>query len=36
MNQLGKALTEVDNPPVKCLLVYNANPMTAAPRGGNY
>lgn len=31
MNQLGDALTGLDNPPVKALVVYNANPAVIAP-----
>jgi anaerobic selenocysteine-containing dehydrogenase len=31
MNELGKALTEVDDPPVKALFVYNSNPAAVAP-----
>ncbi|MCC6179829.1 MAG: molybdopterin oxidoreductase family protein [Chloroflexi bacterium] len=31
MNQLGHALTELRDPPVKALLVYNANPAVIAP-----
>ncbi len=33
MNQIGRALVELENPPIKSLIVYNANPMAAAPRG---
>ncbi len=31
MNQLGRALTEYDNPPVEVLFVYNGNPAATAP-----
>jgi anaerobic selenocysteine-containing dehydrogenase len=31
MIQLAEALTEVDDPPVKALLVYNSNPANVAP-----
>jgi anaerobic selenocysteine-containing dehydrogenase len=31
MNQLGRALTEYDNPPVKVLFTYNANPVATVP-----
>jgi anaerobic selenocysteine-containing dehydrogenase len=31
MNQLGDALTRVDDPPVKALFVYNSNPAAVAP-----
>ena len=31
MNQLGHALTELSDPPVKSLYVYNANPASVAP-----
>lgn len=31
MSELGKALTELDNPPVKAMLVYNSNPAAIAP-----
>jgi anaerobic selenocysteine-containing dehydrogenase len=31
MTELGKALTEVDAPPVKAIVVYNSNPATIAP-----
>ena len=31
MSELGKALTEVDDPPVKALVVYNSNPAAIAP-----
>ena len=31
MNQLGRALTEYANPPVKMLFVYNCNPLTTMP-----
>ena len=31
MSQLGKALLELDQPPVKALVVYNSNPAAIAP-----
>ncbi len=31
MSELGKALTELDAPPVKAMIVYNSNPATIAP-----
>jgi anaerobic selenocysteine-containing dehydrogenase len=31
MNQLGRALTEYDDPPVKVLFVYNCNPAATVP-----
>jgi anaerobic selenocysteine-containing dehydrogenase len=31
MTQLGQALTTVDHPPVKALVVYNSNPAAIAP-----
>jgi len=31
MNQLGHALTELDDPPVKAMVVYNTNPAVIAP-----
>lgn len=31
MSELGKALTEVSDPPVKALFVYNSNPAAIAP-----
>jgi anaerobic selenocysteine-containing dehydrogenase len=31
MNRLGWALTEMDNPPVKVLFVYNCNPAVTLP-----
>ena len=31
MTELGKALTEVDAPPVKAIVVYNSNPAAIAP-----
>jgi anaerobic selenocysteine-containing dehydrogenase len=31
MTELGRALTAVDNPPVKALVVYNSNPAAIAP-----
>jgi anaerobic selenocysteine-containing dehydrogenase len=31
MSELGRILTEADNPPVKALVVYNSNPAAIAP-----
>src|SRR5262249_53544673 len=31
MSELGKALTNLDSPPVKAILVYNSNPAAIAP-----
>lgn len=31
MSELGKALTDLDQPPVKALIVYNSNPAAVAP-----
>jgi anaerobic selenocysteine-containing dehydrogenase len=31
MTELGKALTQLDDPPVKALVVYNSNPAAIAP-----
>ncbi len=31
MSRLGRALTELDDPPVKALVVYNSNPAAIAP-----
>ncbi len=31
MNRLGHALTELDDPPVKAIFVYNCNPAAVAP-----
>lgn len=31
MSELGKALTSLDDPPVKALIVYNSNPAAVAP-----
>jgi anaerobic selenocysteine-containing dehydrogenase len=31
MSRLGEALTEIDDPPVKALIVYNSNPGAIAP-----
>jgi anaerobic selenocysteine-containing dehydrogenase len=31
MSELGKALTQLDSPPVKSLVVYNSNPAAIAP-----
>ncbi len=32
MSRLGEALVDLDNPPVKALVVYNSNPGAVAPR----
>jgi anaerobic selenocysteine-containing dehydrogenase len=32
MSRLGRALTELDAPPVKVLFVYNANPLATVPQ----
>jgi anaerobic selenocysteine-containing dehydrogenase len=34
MNELGRVLTEVSDPPVKALVVYNSNPAAVAPESG--
>ena len=34
MTRLGEALTELENPPVKALVVYNSNPAAIAPNQG--
>ena len=34
MNQLGHALTSLDDPPVKALFVYNSNPAVTSPDQG--
>ncbi|MBV8085571.1 MAG: molybdopterin oxidoreductase family protein [Chloroflexi bacterium] len=34
MNELGKALTEVNDPPVNALYVWNTNPAAVAPNQG--
>ncbi|HEY8446648.1 MAG TPA: molybdopterin oxidoreductase family protein [Thermomicrobiales bacterium] len=35
MNRLGAALTgEIDNPPIKALYVFGANPVTSSPNAG--
>ncbi len=34
MAELGKALTELDSPPVKAMVVYNSNPACIAPESG--
>ena len=34
MSELGKALTELDAPPVKAMVVYNSNPAAIAPNQG--
>ena len=31
MNQLGRALTELDDPPIKMLFIYNCNPAVTMP-----
>jgi anaerobic selenocysteine-containing dehydrogenase len=31
MSRIGDALTEIDNPPVKAMIVYNSNPASIAP-----
>ncbi len=31
MTELGTALTELDDPPVKAMVVYNSNPAAIAP-----
>jgi anaerobic selenocysteine-containing dehydrogenase len=31
MSELGKALTQLDDPPMKAIIVYNSNPATIAP-----
>ena len=31
MSSIGDALTEIDNPPVKAMIVYNSNPASVAP-----
>ena len=31
MSRLGHALTELDDPPVKAIVVYNSNPAAIAP-----
>jgi anaerobic selenocysteine-containing dehydrogenase len=31
MSRLGEALTEIDDPPVKAIVVYNSNPAAVAP-----
>jgi anaerobic selenocysteine-containing dehydrogenase len=31
MSELGKALTQLDDPPVKAMIVYNSNPAAIAP-----
>ncbi len=31
MNEIGKALTEADGPPIRALYVYNSNPAAVAP-----
>src|SRR5262249_51793639 len=31
MTELGQALTRLDNPPVKAIVVYNSNPAAIAP-----
>ena len=34
MSRLGEALTDLDDPPVKALVVFDANPAAAAPNAG--
>jgi len=34
MTQLGQALTQLDDPPIQALVVYNSNPAAVAPRQG--
>jgi len=34
MNTLGRALTELDNPPIKAMFVYNCNPVATMPNQG--
>lgn len=34
MSQLGEALTRLDDPPVKAMIVYNSNPAVVAPDAG--
>jgi anaerobic selenocysteine-containing dehydrogenase len=31
MSELGRILTEIDNPPIRALVVYNSNPAAIAP-----
>ena len=31
MSEFGRALNEVDNPPVKAVINYNSNPAAIAP-----
>ncbi len=31
MSRLGEALTEIDDPPIKAIVVYNSNPAAVAP-----
>ena len=33
MNEIGKALTEVTDPPIRALYVFNSNPAAVAPNG---
>ena len=35
MSELGRALTAMDNPPIKAIFVYNSNPATIAPNHNN-
>jgi anaerobic selenocysteine-containing dehydrogenase len=35
MSELGKALTRLDNPPVKAIFVYNSNPAVVAPNNND-
>jgi len=32
MNRLGRALLELDDPPIRALFVYNSNPLSTSPR----
>jgi len=34
MTQLGQTLTQLDDPPIQALVVYNSNPAAVAPRQG--
>src|SRR5262249_5424530 len=35
MSELGKALTQLDKPPVKAIFVYNSNPAVVAPNSND-
>jgi molybdopterin guanine dinucleotide-containing S/N-oxide reductase-like protein len=35
MSELGKALTQIDTPPVKAIFVYNSNPAVVAPNNND-